>query len=123
MEESLQKQIPLATRAPLSTAKVIVIKIIILVLLGVLLGLAQGWASSSRFYSPDRLAGFHSGVMQGILMPAAMPALLMGSDLPIYAPNNTGRVYKIGYCFGVNICGTVFFGVAFWHPRKRKSGM
>ena len=94
-------------------------KIVILVGLGLLLGFGHGWASSSRFYSPERVAGFPTGVIQGMLMPAALPALLMGKDLPIYAPNNTGRGYKIGFLFGINCCGMLFFGVAFRRPRRR----
>ena len=58
------------------------------------------------------------GVLHGMLMPAALPGLLMGNDLPIYAPNNTGRTYNIGYAFGVNCCGTLFFGISFWQPRR-----
>jgi len=53
-------------------------------------------------------------------MPAALPGLVGGKDLPIYAPNNEGRAYKIGYILGLNTCGTMFFGVAFWQPRRRK---
>ena len=110
-----------ATSIPRPLLKEVTMKIVILILLGALLGLAQGWASSSRLYSPDRVAGFHTGVVEGALMPAAMPALLMGKDLPIYAPNNTGRGYNIGFLLGINMCGTVFFGVAFWRPRKREA--
>ena len=95
-------------------------KIAILILLGVLLGVGQGWAAS-RFYSPERVAGFHVGLMEGFLMPAALPSLLMGKDLPIYAPNNIGRGYNIGFLLGINFCGTLFFGVAFWRPRKREA--
>ena len=111
---------PTATSGiPHPPLKEVAAKIVILILLGALLGLLQGWASSSRLYSPTRVAGFHTGVVEGALMPAAIPALLMGKDLPIYAPNNTGRWYNIGFLFGINMCGTVFFGVAFWRPRKR----
>ena len=39
-------------------------------------------------------------------MPAALPGLVGGNDLPIYAPNNLGRPYKIGYIVGLNTCGT-----------------
>ena len=53
-------------------------------------------------------------------MPAALPGLLMGNDLPIYAPNNSGRAYKIGYILGLNSCGTCFFGIAFWQPRRQR---
>ena len=93
------------------------IKITALVLLGVLWGVAYDWAAK-RYYGPDRVAGFHSGVIQGALMPAALPTLLMGKDLPIYAPNNIGRGYNIGFILGINACGTLFFGLAFWRPRN-----
>jgi hypothetical protein len=107
-----------ATRAQHSLAKEVTVKIVILVSLGLLLGFGHGWASS-RFYRPECVAGFHTGVIQGMLMPAALPALLLGKDLPIYAPHNSGRGYNIGFLLGVNTCGVVFFGIAFWRPRKR----
>jgi cytosine/uracil/thiamine/allantoin permease len=97
-----------------------VAKIITLVVLGLLLGYTQGWATS-RFYSPNREAGFHVGLLEGALMPAALPVLLMGKDVPIYAPTNVGRLYKVGYILGINICGMVFFGVALWRSRKETS--
>jgi len=49
-------------------------------------------------------------------MPAALPALVLGKDLPIYAANTTGRTYKIGYIVGLNLCGALFFGIAFRRP-------
>ena len=101
-----------------SKARELTIKIVALTLLGVALGIAQGWASS-RCYKSDHVAGFNLGVMHGILMPAALPGLLLGNDLPIYAPNNSGRTYNIGFAVGVNCCGTLFFGISFWRPRKR----
>jgi hypothetical protein len=93
------------------------IKIVALVLFSVLLGVAYDW-SAKRYYGPDRVAGFHSGLIHGAMMPAALPALLMGNDLPIYAPNNVGRGYNIGFILGINTCGTLFFGIAFWRPRN-----
>jgi hypothetical protein len=116
-------QAPVTTPAPpaeLSKAKVIVIKMIALTAISLALGFTHNWAAT-RFYRPDYVAGFHIGLMEGALMPAALPGLMMGHDLPIYAPNNIGRGYKIGYILGLNTCGTFFFGVAFWQPRKRKA--
>ena len=112
-------QAPVATPAGLSPAKVIIVKIIALTAISLTLIFAQGWAAP-RYYQPDYVAGFYTGLLEGALMPAALPGLLGGKDVPIYAPNNVGRGYKIGYILGLNGCGTLFFGVAFWHPRRRK---
>ena len=65
-----------------------------------------------------QLAGFWHGVVQGAMMPCAMPNLLFGNDVTIYASYNTGLTYKLGYTVGVNICGALFFGLSFWRLRK-----
>jgi hypothetical protein len=70
-------------------------------------------------------AGFVRGIVQGALMPCALPNLLVGNDVTIYAQNNTGRTYKLGYTCGVNACGAVFFGMFFWRLnrwRRRMNG-
>ncbi len=51
-------------------------------------------------------------------MPAALPNLLMGNDVPIYAEKNTGCTYKLGYTAGVNGCGLLFFGFFFWRVNR-----
>lgn len=67
-------------------------------------------------------AGFARGLLHGILMPIALPNLLVGHDVPIYAPNNTGVRYKLGYTMGVNGCGAIFFGLLYWRlMRSRKA--
>lgn len=71
----------------------------------------------------SRPAGFGRGMLQGALMPMALPNLLVGRDITIYSQNNTGVKYKLGYTAGVNACGAVFFGVLYWRvsrwrPRK-----
>src|ERR1051325_7738000 len=65
-----------------------------------------------------RPAGFTRGVLQGALMPMSMPNLLVGKDVTIYSPNNTGVTYKLGYTTGVNGCGAIFFGVFFWRVNQ-----
>ena len=96
------------------------VRLAFLALFGLLLGLGQDWMAS-RYYGPERVAGFHLGLIQGALMPAALPALLMGKDVAIYASANEGRRYKIGYILGINLCGTLFFGFAFLPlPKSRK---
>jgi hypothetical protein len=63
-------------------------------------------------------AGFVRGMVQGALMPGALPNLLVGNDVSIYALNNTGRTYKLGYTCGVNACGAIFFGFFFWRVSR-----
>jgi hypothetical protein len=58
--------------------------------------------------------------VHGFLMPVALPDLLAGKDVPIFAVNNTGRKYKLGYIAGINLCGLLFFGMAF-RPQKAKN--
>jgi hypothetical protein len=112
-------QAPTTSPAFLSKTKVLVIKLIALTAISLALISAQGWAAP-RCYRADYVAGFYTGLLEGALMPAALPGLLGGHDVPIYAPNNDGRGYKIGFILGLNACGTFFFGVAFWQPRRRK---
>jgi hypothetical protein len=88
-----------------------------LVLSGLVLGFGYDWAAP-RFYGPERVAGFRLGVLHGALMPVALPSLLLGKDVPIYAERNEGRYYKLGYIAGINACGFVFFGLAFWRPAR-----
>ena len=73
---------------------------------------------SVTFSKSTAPAGFVRGMMQGALMPGALPNLLMGNDVAIYAANNTGRTYKLGYTFGVNACGAIFFGFFFWRVSR-----
>jgi hypothetical protein len=110
----------IAASASFTKARQLAVKITALVVLALLLGFVQDWMTS-RYYEPERVAGFHLGVIHGALMPAALPTLLMGKDVAIYAPANEGRSYKIGYILGINLCGTLFFGFAFWRPRSRES--
>ena len=74
----------------------------------------------NRPNQPLHTAGFLRGLTDGALMPGALPPLLMGRDVSIYAPNNTGRTYKLGYTVGVNGCGALFFGVIFWRMTRLK---
>ena len=65
-----------------------------------------------------RPAGFTMGMVQGALMPLALPNLAVGHDVIIYSGNNTGRNYKLGYTVGVNGCGLIFFGLFFWRVSR-----
>ena len=98
-----------------------VIKIAALVVMSLALGFGYDRAAPGT-YVAEREAGFFTGMMHGALMPAALPTLVFGKDLPIYARNNVGRGYNIGFILGLNACGTLFFGIGFWHPKNRCSG-
>ncbi len=74
------------------------------------------WTLSRTSISLERSprpAGFIRGMLQGALMPMALPNLLIGNDVTIYSARNTGLPYKLGYTVGVNMCGALFFGVFF----------
>ena len=61
-------------------------------------------------------------MLHGALMPTTFPNLIAGPDVEIYAPNNTGTSYKLGYVSGVNVCGFIFFGFLFWQFQKWRDG-
>jgi len=87
----------------------------------VLLALVIGWVLNRiaiQLERGSRPAGFVRGLVQGALMPMAMPNLLVGKDITIYTPNNTGVPYKLGYTAGTNTAGAIFFGAFFWRVRR-----
>ena len=63
-------------------------------------------------------AGFRRGLIHGTLMPMSFPNLIIGDDVTIYAANNTGVPYKLGYALGVNGCGLIFFGLLFLRLKR-----
>jgi len=96
-------------------------KILLRILVIVVLATAVGRSLNLIAKSMDtgaRPAGFARGMLQGALMPMAMPNLLIGNDVTIYTQNNTGVTYKLGYTAGVNACGAIFFGVFFWRVNR-----
>jgi len=111
-----------AVRAPIRifgvALKTLLTKAAILLIVGLLLGWVYAWASP-RVYPREASLGFSYGVIHGGLMPMALPSLLMGQDVEIFASNNSGRSYKLGYIVGINLCGMIFFGSAFWRPRTK----
>jgi hypothetical protein len=95
-------------------------KAVTLAIVTVAFGWFYGWASPWA-YPKNHTADFKYGALHGALMPLSLPALVMGKDVPIYAPDNSGRNYKIGYICGINLCGLLFFGLAFRRPTSAKS--
>lgn len=85
-----------------------------------LLSWFYAWASPWA-YPKDRPLGFGYGTLHGALMPMALPSLVTGRDVDIFATNHAGRPYKIGYIVGINLCGLLVFGSMFWAPAKRRN--
>ena len=86
-----------------------------------LLAFVIGWILNGvarQLNRSNRPAGFVRGLVQGALMPASMPNLLIGHDVAIYAEKNNGVFYKLGYTLGVNGCGAIFFGMFYWRLKR-----
>jgi len=87
----------------------------------VLAALLIGWSSGAAMRLDAQMSGrpgFGRGFLHGMLMPLAWPTLLVGREQDIYALNNSGRPYKLGYSLGVNACGAAFFGWAYSRWRR-----
>lgn len=82
---------------------------------GLFLGWFYAWAAPLAYPQAAPL-GFGHGMLHGALMPMALPSLVLGQDVEIFAPNHNGRPYKLGYIVGINACGLVFFGIGFGRP-------
>jgi len=92
-------------------------RLLLRILSFLILAACIGWALNQAgrlLNQKGKPAGFSMGVIQGALMPLALPNLAVGHDVTIYSVNNTGRSYKLGYTMGVNVCGLIFFGIFFW---------
>lgn len=98
----------------------IVRKAVTLAIVTVVVGVIFGWASP-RMFPREEKSGIGLGLAHGALMPIALPSLVLGKDVEIFAANNTGRPYKIAYIIGINLCGLLFFGTAFWKPGKKQT--
>lgn len=106
-------------RATLSLARQVTQFLVMALVMGWVAGAAVKW--DARFSSPP---GFFRGMLHGALMPMAWPTLLAGVPQEIYAANNLGRLYNLGYSMGVNACGALFFGFTFWtfvQPRRPRN--
>jgi hypothetical protein len=93
-------------------------KVIVFAMTMLLLSWLYGWAAPHA-YPKDHPSGFGLGALHGALMPMALPSLILGQDVEIFAANNSGRPYKIGYIVGINVCGLIVFGSAFWKPKQK----
>ena len=95
----------------------ILFRVVLVLALAIMIGRTLNLVAKSMNAS-SRPAGFGKGMLQGALMPMAMPNLLIGHDVTIYSQNNTGLSYKLGYTAGVNVCGAIFFGLFFWRVTR-----
>src|SRR6185503_19561860 len=92
-------------------------KIVFIILVAFMIGVILNKISAG-FEHDTCPAGFLRGMLQGALMPMSLPNLLVGKDVNIYSPNNSGTTYKLGYTMGTNTCGAIFFGLFFWRVTR-----
>ncbi len=50
-------------------------------------------------------SGFFSGLVHGFVLPFALIGKLFGADVGIYAENNTGFFYWLGFIIGIGGLG------------------
>ena len=113
-----QKVVPTIEPKRRHWTKTVLLMKLRLVIAGILLGYLYAWASP-LVYPKERPLGFAFGFAHGGLMPMALPSLVIGKDVEIFAGNNNGRFYKLGYICGINVCGLLFFGFGLGGlPRK-----
>ena len=98
------------------------LRVLLILILATVVGRTLNRMAKSMERDPHP-AGFRRGLVQGALMPMALPNLIVGKDLTIYSQNNTGLTYKLGYTAGVNACGAVFFGLFFWRVNRWRREM
>ena len=103
--------------APPRPAWKIVVRLLVVLAFALTMGLVLN-RSAAGVNGGEHPAGFARGLLHGALMPLALPGLLAGKDVAIYAANNAGRTYKLGYTTGVNACGAVFFGIFYWRVSR-----
>ncbi len=99
----------------------VVTRVVVFLLLAFAIGAVLNRVAASLEHN-SQPAGFGRGVLQGALMPMALPNLLVGRDVTIYSQVNTGVRYKLGYTAGVNACGALFFGVLYWRISRWRAG-
>jgi F0F1-type ATP synthase membrane subunit c/vacuolar-type H+-ATPase subunit K len=97
------------------------LRLLTFLIAAVLIGLLTRHLLAMLSRNPEP-AGFVQGMLQGALMPAALPNLLVGDDVKIYAEVNNGVHYKLGYAFGVDVCGALFFGMFFLRLSRWRRG-
>lgn len=68
-------------------------------------------------------AGFALGFLHGAFMPTALPTLVLGRNVSIYATRNNGRSYNLGYTLGINACGAIFFGLLYRRVQSLKQAL
>jgi glycosyltransferase involved in cell wall biosynthesis len=115
----LPRETPPAYRLMLNAAKSIVQLVIVSIIVGYIFN------HTAKPDSTKEPAGFFLGMLHGALCPCALPNLAAGFDVPIYAANNVGRMYKLGYAAGINVCGIFFFAllysqISLWFSKRRQ---
>ena len=106
-DKAISDAVPQRRPAPLWQR--LLLRILFVLVVGTAVGFLLNYSAES-LAKRTAPASFEHGVLHGALMPCAMPALLIGHDVQIYALHNTGRLYKLGYTLGVIGCGAIFFG-------------
>ncbi|MGD0339967.1 MAG: hypothetical protein ABSB78_14395 [Bacteroidota bacterium] len=93
------------------------IRLIVVILVLVSIALFTGCAPGGGHYSPEKPAGFFSGIWHGWIAPVTLIIGLFDGNIRIYEQYNTGWWYDFGFYIAV-IGG--FGGISFIRKQSKK---
>jgi hypothetical protein len=76
-------------------------KLFILSLVSLMLSGCADVAHVAHSLQPDNQLGFLYGLYHGVIAPVAFFVSLFDDSVAIYAVNNSGSWYNLGYLFGI----------------------
>ncbi|MCB0705937.1 MAG: hypothetical protein KDC34_11530 [Saprospiraceae bacterium] len=91
--------------------------ILLFVFIVILISSCAPEAICAEDVATQKAYGFFGGLIHGVLLPFAVFGKMFGINTGIYAVNNTGLLYWLGYFIGI---GTIGGGGAYGGSRRRR---
>ena len=84
-----------------------VLKIMVLALIGIIVSGCADVENVSNCLT-NYTYGFWFGVWHGFISPFSLIGSFISNDIAVYAVNNTGKLYDLGFVWGCGLFYTVF---------------